>query len=74
RTVILLASIVLFIVGAAGENPLLIILAIVLTVVFTIVTPGFYVVQPNQSAVLVDAARRARRLRRTPPRTESDRS
>ena len=50
--VILLASIALYIGGGiAGSGPL-IVLAILLTLSFVVITPGFYMIQPNQSAVL----------------------
>ena len=50
--VILLGLVALYIFGGiAGSFPL-ILFAIVLTIAFIIITPGFYMVQPNQSAVL----------------------
>ena len=49
---LLLGSITLYIVGGiAGSFPL-ILLAVVATIAFVVITPGFYMVQPNQSAVL----------------------
>ena len=50
--VILLASIALYILGGINGSFALIVLAIVLTLTFAFITPGFYMVQPNQSAVL----------------------
>lgn len=49
---ILLGSIVLYVVGAAAGSSPAIIPAIVLTVAFIVLTLGFYMIQPNQSAVL----------------------
>lgn len=42
----------LFIVGGITSNLTLIFLAIPLTIAFFVITPGFYMIQPNQSAVL----------------------
>ena len=48
----LLGSVALYIVGGiAGSFPV-ILLAILLTLAFVVITPGFYMIQPNQSAVL----------------------
>lgn len=48
----LLGSIALFIAGGVGGNILLIVLAILLTLAFAVLAAGFYMIQPNQSAVL----------------------
>ncbi len=50
--VVLLGSIALYISGGIAGSLALILLAIVLTILFIIITPGFYMIQPNQSAVL----------------------
>ena len=50
--VILLGAIALFIVGATASNFWVILLAILVSLVFVAVAIGFYMVQPNQSAVL----------------------
>lgn len=50
--VMLLGSIVLFIVGGINANFWLIALAIVLSLAVVVVSVGFYMIQPNQSAVL----------------------
>ena len=47
-----LGTIALYIVGGITTNLLLIILAIVLTLVVTVVSVAFYMIQPNQAAVL----------------------
>ena len=50
--VLLLSAIALFIAGAAAGSFPVILLAIFLSIAFVVVTPGFYMIQPNQSAVL----------------------
>ena len=50
--VVLLALIALYIVGVVAESFAALVLAIVLTFVFVAITVGFYMIQPNQSAVL----------------------
>ena len=50
--VLLLGAIALFIAGAAAGSFPVILLAIFLSIAFVVVTPGFYMIQPNQSAVL----------------------
>ena len=50
--VIFLTSIVLYIVGGANASGPVILLAILLTLTFVFITPGFFMIQPNQSAVL----------------------
>ena len=50
--VLAIAGIVLFIVAATSESVPLIIVAVVLLLVFAVLAPGFYMIQPNQSAVL----------------------
>jgi regulator of protease activity HflC (stomatin/prohibitin superfamily) len=50
--VLLLGSIALYIVAAVYSNVLLLILAIVLTLVVLIISVSFYMIQPNQAAVL----------------------
>jgi regulator of protease activity HflC (stomatin/prohibitin superfamily) len=50
--VLLLGSIALFVFGGINESLTLILIAAALTLAFAIVTPGFYMIQPNQSAVL----------------------
>ncbi len=49
---VLLGSVALYIVGGIGDNLPMIIVAIVLTVVVSIVSASFYILQPNQAAVL----------------------
>lgn len=49
---VLVGFIALFILGGINGSLPLIILAILLTVTFVVITPGFYMIQPNQSAVL----------------------
>lgn len=50
--VIVLGAIALFITGGIAGSVPLILLAVALTVAFPVVTAGFYMIQPNQSAVL----------------------
>jgi regulator of protease activity HflC (stomatin/prohibitin superfamily) len=49
---ILLGAVALYIAGGSAGSFPLILLAIVLTLAFIVITPGFYMIQPNQSAVL----------------------
>lgn len=49
---LLVGFVALYITGGATENGLLIVLAVVLTITFVVVTIGFFMIQPNQSAVL----------------------
>jgi regulator of protease activity HflC (stomatin/prohibitin superfamily) len=50
--VLLLGLLALFITGAIAGSLTLILSAIVPTLAFAVITPGFYMIQPNQSAVL----------------------
>jgi regulator of protease activity HflC (stomatin/prohibitin superfamily) len=50
--VVLLGAIVLYIVGGAAGSLAAILLAIAMTIAFVVITPGFFMIQPNQSAVL----------------------
>jgi regulator of protease activity HflC (stomatin/prohibitin superfamily) len=50
--VLLLGLVALYIIGAITGSLTLIVLAVVLTLAFAVITPGFYMIQPNQSAVL----------------------
>ncbi len=50
--VVLLALVALYILGGINESLPLIVVAIILSVIFPIITAGFYMIQPNQSAVL----------------------
>ena len=49
---ILVGSIALYIAGGIAGSLPVIVVAVVLTLAFIVITPGFYMVQPNQSAVL----------------------
>ena len=49
---LLLGLIALYIVGGITGNFALTLLAILVTLAFVVITPGFYMIQPNQSAVL----------------------
>ncbi len=49
---LLIAFIALYIYGGIEESLFLILTAVALTIAFTVLTPGFYMIQPNQSAVL----------------------
>jgi regulator of protease activity HflC (stomatin/prohibitin superfamily) len=49
---LLLGSIALYILGGTAGSFPLILLAILLTIGFIVITPGFYMIQPNQSVVL----------------------
>ena len=51
--VALLATVVLFIVGGIAGSAVLIILAVLLAIVVPIIAVSFYMVQPNQAAVLM---------------------
>jgi regulator of protease activity HflC (stomatin/prohibitin superfamily) len=50
--VLFLGTVVLYVVGAAATNLALVIVAIVLTLAVSAISAGFYMVQPNQAAVL----------------------
>lgn len=52
NVLVLLAAVALFITGGIVGSFPLILLAIVLTIAFVVITAGFYIVHPNQSAVL----------------------
>lgn len=50
--VLFFGSIALYVVGAVRESPFLLVLAIATTLTFLVLVPGFYMIQPNQAAVL----------------------
>ena len=50
--VLYLIAIALFIVGSAAERPLLIILAFAVVIIAALISGSFYMLQPNQAAVL----------------------